>query len=165
MLDFVADVRSGQVVVEAEEVVVNLDFVLVVLLFVLSLDVDLFDETGQEEVGVEGDFAVLQGVLLPGRLARVDENRGTDDAVEYLGNALLVIFVIDEVEDDKEVELDAFVVVGGAGELEGGEEGVAGVDRHFRHSLQSHVHQVEVVGEVDHGFHCEHLSDQVLRRQ
>ena len=103
--------------------------------------------------------------LLTTAIVKKQSKIGTDDAVEYLGNALLVIFVIDEVEDDKEVELDAFVVVGGAGELEGGEEGVAGVDRHFRHSLQSHVHQVEVVGEVDHGFHCEHLSDQVLRRQ
>jgi hypothetical protein len=114
MLHLVSDIGGSDVIVEAFGVILDHDFALALAL-ILPLYELLLNVVVSERLHKRAELLLL---VVPGGPSRVDEDGGRDDCSEYFG---LLEFSLVDVEDDEEVEIDALVVIGGGGKLDGTE--------------------------------------------
>jgi hypothetical protein len=131
VLDLVADIGGGYVVVEALRVIADHDFALTLAL-VLPLDELLLDVIVAEWLHKRTEFLLL---VVTRRTARVHEDRRRDDCSQHL--RLFELALVD-VQHYQQVEIYALVVVGSRRELNGAEVNLT-ID-HLHLTLPSDAH-------------------------
>lgn len=134
MFDLVSDVGSSDVVVKAFRIILNHNLTLA-LAFVLPLDKLLFQIIVGEWLYKRTELFLL---VVSGRSPGVHEDGRTEDCGQYLWFLKLTLV---DVENDEQVEVNAFVIVSCGAEFDGTEVNLTIDHLHLALPPDSHINE------------------------